>query len=180
MTTTRLLALLAALGACCSWSLLGCAAGGDLGEDGDEVGEDFSPEEGVGEADLLVTSCGVGCLSGYHPTAYSCNLACGLCPPGGYNQTTCVANSSSYTSCGIGCLSGMHPTKYSCNYACGLCPSSGPAGSNNQTTCVTNSGTFTSCGVGCVSGWRATSYSCNYACGLCPPGGYNQTTCTPN
>ena len=52
MRTTRILTLIGAMGTCCSWGLLGCAVGGELDEDRDEMGEGLSPEEDVDEVEL--------------------------------------------------------------------------------------------------------------------------------
>ena len=134
--TTRILALLGAMGVCCSWSLLGCAVGGDIDEDGEQGGEDFSPEDEVGEVDqpvIIRTLCGIwptDCGFGSRFVGVSCDPSCGSCTADQPNSTQCQV--SLLTTCGSSCPSGYRVTSSLCQTSCGACSTSAP----NAVSCL--------------------------------------------
>jgi hypothetical protein len=63
--------------------------------------------------------CGVGCPTGYYPSALRCDFNCGSgCTT--YNSTTCTqVGGASFSSCGAVCPTGYHVTARRCDFNCG-------------------------------------------------------------
>lgn len=100
--------------------------------------QDTDSNEHVVEMVSALSSCGLRCPTGYHPTSYPWSISC--CGTGGCggiysNSVTCEPNSgSAFLTCGSGCPTGYVPTSYEWSISC--CNASGCGGiTNNSTRC---------------------------------------------
>ena len=101
--------------------------------------QDTDSNEHVVEMVSALSSCGLRCPTGYHPTSYPWSISC--CGTGGCggiysNSVTCEPNSgSTFLTCGSGCPTGYVPTSYEWSISC--CNASGCGGiSNNSSQCA--------------------------------------------
>lgn len=125
----------------------------------EETGPTSEAEIGTAEGALIIYPCGMGCPSGYYPTATGSRASCGA--EYGNTYTTCepLVGSPIYP-CGTGCPSGYYATATGSKSLCKV-----GYGSAYTTCDIILGSPIYPCGTGCPSGYRATFSGPKASCG---------------